>query len=98
MAQLGTSLNRSEVTDEQVTKGSIDFAEMLEYRLAHKGHGSYASRHEILGIVEEELLEAKEAIRVDGQAGYDHYAQELLDIAVAALFGYICLRSGHIKP
>lgn len=98
MALVGTSLNRPEVKEHDISQGVVDIVTKLKARLDKKGRGSYASRHEILGILEEEFLEAKEAIRKDGQEGYDEYTAELLDIAVGGLFGYICLKYGYITP
>lgn len=97
MAPLGTSLNRAEVTDWEIAGGLVDLAQKLQSRLQKKGFGAYASRHEILGIVTEEFQELTEAIRKDDAEGYDHYSKECLDIAVAGIFGYICMKY-HIKP
>jgi NTP pyrophosphatase (non-canonical NTP hydrolase) len=95
---VGTSLNRQAISEDQIETGINDLAITLASRLAKKGPGSYASRHEILGIITEEYLEAVEAIREDGPEGYEHYAEELMDIAVACLFGYVCMHSGNITP
>ena len=98
LAQVGTSLNRQAVTQEDIVLGIIQLETKLTKRLEQKGYGAYASRHEILGILEEEMIEVKEAIREDDQEGHDHYAQELMDVAVGALFGFICLHQGYIQP
>lgn len=87
----------------EVNKQAIDFAMedlrlQLEYRLVQKGRGSYASRHEALGIITEEYQELIEAIRDDSSLGYDHYANEALDLAVAALFTYASIKARCIKP
>lgn len=97
MAKLGTKLNRSKVTKDQIEDGLEDIRLMLLARLDKKGRGAYASRHEILGILEEEMIEVKEAIRDDTAGGFLQYKKELLDVAVGALFGFICLDSNHIK-
>lgn len=95
-AQTQSGISRPQVGEEDISKGLRDIYDKLLSRLQKKGHGSYASRHEILGILEEEMMEVKEAIRDDRQLGYDEYQKELLDVAVGALFGYICMNSGYI--
>jgi NTP pyrophosphatase (non-canonical NTP hydrolase) len=63
---------------------------MLESRLDQKGWGTFSSRHEILGILTEEFHELVEAVKsgdnVDVQS-------ELVDIAVGALFGAVCIEN-----
>lgn len=98
MPQAGTFI-RPEVTLQAIESGVADIAQKLLQRLEQKGRGSYASRHEILGILEEEYDEVLDAIRDDSRIGFDDFEKELLDVAVAGLFGYICLRYGFIsKP
>lgn len=97
MAQLGTSLNRPEVTTAEIEDGIKDVVNKLQMRLEKKGYGSYASRHEILGIITEEYQELTEAVRDDSTKGYYEYSMECLDMAVAGIFGYICMKY-HIKP
>lgn len=97
MARAGEKL-RPVVKHRLVSDGIHAIANKLQYRLSTKGRGAYASRHEILGILEEEFLEAKEAVRDNSAGGFSHYQEELLDIAVGALFGYISMNVGHIKP
>jgi ElaB/YqjD/DUF883 family membrane-anchored ribosome-binding protein len=82
---------RPEVSVEEIEKGIQKLADKLNYRLASKGRGAYASRHEILGILEEEMVEVKEAIRDDTQQGYIEFQKELLDVAVGAIFAYISM-------
>lgn len=88
---------RPQVTEKDIVKTLAAVEAKLRSRLAKKGWGAYASRHEILGIVTEEYLEAVDAIREDGQVGYDHYSDELMDITVAGLFGYTSMKLGHIR-
>lgn len=97
MAPLGTSLNREATSIADINFGLEDIHKKLLSRLDKKGWGAYASRHEILGIITEEFLELTEAIRSDTPEGYDHYMKECMDMAVAGLFGYICMKY-YIKP
>lgn len=56
----------------------------LSFRLKEKGSGTFKSRHEILGIVTEEHFELIDAVK---SGTLEEVKQELLDIAVGALFG-----------
>ncbi len=98
MPQAGGKLNRPEVADVDITNGLLALTDKLTYRLNQKGSATYASKHEILGILEEEMTELKEAIRIDTPTGYKDFSKELLDVAVGALFGYICIAAGHVAP
>jgi NTP pyrophosphatase (non-canonical NTP hydrolase) len=88
---------RPEVSKEHILAGLEDITAKLTKRLVQKGYGSYASRHEILGILLEEMDEVVEAIRSDHEQGYVEFKKELLDVAIGALFGYICM-GNYIKP
>lgn len=98
MAPVGSSLNRQEVSLDDIESGLEDIKNKLFSRLKKKGFGSYASRHEILGIITEEYLEAVEAVRDNSVQGFVDYTNESMDVAVAGLFGYICMRYGYIRP
>lgn len=91
-------MERPQVGGYAISTGLMDISRKLERRLKEKGQGSYASKHEILGMFEEELLELKEAIRDDSSKGFKHFADELLDLAIVGLFGYICVSGGYIVP
>ena len=66
----------------------------LVYRLQQKGMGSYASVHEILGILKQELEEYNDAVHQ--RTSENDKVEELKDIAVAAIFGIASIRSGGI--
>ena len=68
---MGDSFNRPVVSENQVLNGLAHFKVALERRLAQKGYGSYSSRHEILGILVEELDELRDAVRLDGLDGFE---------------------------
>lgn len=98
MAPVGGKLNRPAVSHNQILDGLSHIQSSLERRLKEKGNGSYASRHEILGILIEEMDELIEAVRLDGKKGFIQFKKELMDIVVGAAFGFICLENKHIKP
>ena len=57
----------------------------LARRLHEKGWGALVSTHEVWGVVDEENNELKDAVHDND---VDAVREELLDIAVAALFGH----------
>ena len=88
-----SSFNRPQVGVASINQGIQELRDKLYLRLAEKGHGVFASRHEILGVIEEEMTELKEIVRDNSSDGQQKYKEELLDVAVAALFGYISMES-----
>ena len=62
----------------------------LEMRLEEKGYRTYASSHEISGIVDEEVNEMKEAVHDNDN---EYLRKELIDIAVAAIWGIVSIDS-----
>jgi NTP pyrophosphatase (non-canonical NTP hydrolase) len=65
----------------------------LLQRLAEKGWGIYVSSHEILGILDEEFDELKDAVRDNDKAAI---TKECLDIAVGAVFALVSLNTGKM--
>ena len=79
---------RKQVKKEDVDKAFQDLRNKLDYRLVEKSNLSFGSRHEILGVLQEEMHELVEAVCEHDNR--EEICNELLDIAVGALFGYIC--------
>lgn len=84
---------------QQLTQ--VDFANAFEevdsklhWRMEQKGMGTYASCHEALGILQEEMTEFEDAIH--GKLPSEHKVQELIDIAVGAIWGIASIRSGGV--
>lgn len=96
MAPVGNS--RLEVDEGDIQKGLAHIQAKLRQRLQKKGYGQYISRHEIYGILAEEMDEVLDELRINSPEGYENFSKELLDVAVGALFGYICCEFGYIKP
>lgn len=76
-------MNRPKL-DKEVLEKTIDVVnnKAIE-RLNKKGWGIYLSRHEAAGIIAEEYHELLESLKDDNNI--DHFYEECLDIAVAAL-------------
>jgi len=77
-------MERPQLTTEKIAEAHIAIKELVLARLMQKGRGAFASRHETLGIIQEEMHELVEAVR-DGDLAA--VRDELLDVAVAALIG-----------
>ena len=72
----------SEETFKEAQKVLMD---KFEYRCKTKGKHSFASRHEAFGVITEEYDELADAIRQDDSP--NEFYNEMIDIAVACLFG-----------
>ena len=86
--------SRTQISREQIDKGIAVFRDELFKRLDQKGYGTMASRHEILGVITEEMRELEEAVCISKTG--ENVGDELMDIAVGAVFGYICMREGTV--
>ena len=62
--------------------------------LNRKGPGSFASAHEILGVLMDERSETIAAIQ--SKSGLDVIRHELLDEATTAIFGVACINAGTL--
>jgi hypothetical protein len=83
----------------QITKESLDAAftrlkGRLYARLNEKGHGTFASRHEALGVLQEEWTELNDA---DCVKDPEHWHHEIEDIAVGCLFTMACDIQGTME-
>ena len=63
--------------------------DMLNFRLDEKGAGTFKSRHEMFGIIAEEFYELANSMQ-DGNRNFD---DEVLDLAVACVFGLACIEA-----
>jgi len=61
----------------------------LEKKINSRGFGIYCSVHEIYGIIAEEVHELMEATHKNN---YKEFDDELIDIAVACLWGLISMK------
>jgi NTP pyrophosphatase (non-canonical NTP hydrolase) len=85
---------RTQLNNAQINKGVEKVLEKLFYRLDQKGYGTFASRHEILGVVSEEFKEFVDAVH---SKDYENMKDELIDIAVACIFGLVCLEEETVE-
>jgi NTP pyrophosphatase (non-canonical NTP hydrolase) len=85
--------NRPQADIFAIANAELDFTRELRKRLAEKGHGIFLSSHETLGIVTEEYQEYARTVHENNA---DDQEKELMDIAVAAIFGIVSIRSGKM--
>jgi predicted transcriptional regulator len=64
----------------------------LNERLSEKGRGIFLSSHEALGVITEEILELIDAVH---QHDPESIKEELIDVAVAAIWGLVSVKSGR---
>lgn len=79
---------RIEVQDAEIAAAFAMLGDELKRRLLQKGKKSFIGPHEILGVVEEEVDELREAVRSDDPR---EVTAELLDLGVGAIFGVASL-------
>jgi len=85
-------MNRKEINEHEIDEAIVKLKEKLKCVLKEKGKGTFTSRHEILGIITEEYYELIDAVR--SESNYN-VSNELLDIAVGAIFGMVCIDSNN---
>ncbi len=83
-------MSRTQITDEEIEVALTFIKNALEGRLLQKGKGTFASTHEIYGIVAEEFNELGRELEKNNE---DNFAGELIDIAVGCIFGVACIKS-----
>jgi len=82
--------NRKEVNWKSIDSAIEDVRDMIMQRIGEKGDGTFASRHEIFGIVSEEYHELVDALTENNNS---YYSAELIDVAVACIFGLACVKA-----
>ena len=86
---------RKQVNTEEIEQVVKALRDKLYMRLEQKGYGAHASSHEILGIITEEYHEFLETVHLN--ADDMEKVEELLDIAVAAVFGAVSIVNGYTE-
>ena len=90
---------RVEVLESEIAAAFGTLGEALKSRLIKHGKYSFIGPHEVLGVIEEEMHELREAVRSNKPSDV---IGELLDVGVGALFGVASLlakeRAEKAKP
>jgi NTP pyrophosphatase (non-canonical NTP hydrolase) len=84
---------RTQLETNQINDGVKAVLDKLYYRLNQKGYGTFSSRHEILGVITEEYNEFVDAVH---SKNYDNMKEEIIDLAVACIFGLVCFEEKTI--
>lgn len=84
---------RPEFQDKLIEKVLGVIKRKTEHRLKQKGRGIFISSHETLGILSEEFNEFGAAVQSNDPI---YQANELLDVAVAAVLGLASIESGEM--
>ena len=82
-------MQRQQIHRDEIANGLVKLLAALQEAFRKKGLGEFISSHETLGVVTEEFHELVEAVRSNDTS---KIKAELMDLAVAATFGYICIK------
>jgi hypothetical protein len=82
--------HRYQATSEDIEKVFTTIRNKLTERLAEKGQGIYVSSHELLGILDEEFGELREAVQMNHLGAID---KETLDIAIGAIWAMVSINT-----
>jgi len=85
---------RQQLRNHDFYKASEGVKHKLQYRRGQKGNGTYASIHEALGILQEEMTEFEN--EVHAKTSRKNQVEELKDIAVGAIWAIASIESGGI--
>jgi hypothetical protein len=87
-------LCRPGVDDSEIADAFSSVKSKLAMRISQYGRGIFISRHEVMGIVDEEIYELHDAVR-DGE--FSGIRDELVDVAVAAIWGIVSIDKGKMN-
>lgn len=87
-------MTRKQISDKAIKAATDSVIHQIIERLAEKGRGSFASIHEVWGVVDEEMREFKDAVRENDLPAAE---RELRDIAVGAIFAIACIMGEGIE-
>lgn len=88
--------NRKQINMKCVKHMLDRLAGSIEHKTKQHGAHAFASRHEILGQITEEYEELVEAVRTDKTEFRRHIRDELLDIAIASVWGILSIDANAI--
>ena len=87
---------RPELTVEDINIAVQKLQKEVARRLNEKGKGSFASRHEILGVITEEYHELIEAVESSTSKSLAVVEDELFDLAAGAVISAACIMAGKV--
>lgn len=86
-------LLRPKMTKKEIKESLKQVEQAIFRRMEQKGYGTYASTHEMFGILDEEVNEVRDEIRNNNHSAI---CSELIDVAVTAVFGHACIKSEKV--
>jgi NTP pyrophosphatase (non-canonical NTP hydrolase) len=85
-------MQRPQITNEMIDDAFSILKSRMKETLERKGRGSFISTHEILGVITEENKELIDAVHQN-----KGISDELMDIAVAAIFSAACIYNDTLE-
>ncbi len=86
-------ITREKIKLENIENSFEIIRSILYDKLKEKGDGSFSSTHEIIGLLDEEFNELRDACH---ENNINNFGSELIDVAIIAIFGYACIISETI--
>ena len=85
---------RHQLTELDMAIAVESVEDKLQFRMRQKGMGTYASLHEALGILQEEMTEFEDEVHAKNSR--KNQIEELKDIAVGAIWAIASIESGGV--
>lgn len=91
---MSKTIMRITIPNRCITEARNDVYIALKRKMKKKGKKAFISRHEIFGIIYEELDELKDAMRNNDDVNFE---EELIDIALSSIFCLASFRATRIS-
>ena len=88
-------MERQQIDDKAIERAFMDTEHHMAFTLKKKGRHTFASRHEILGVLEEERHELVSAIHENKLPS--EVRGELLDLAIVCVFAAACIDEDSLE-
>lgn len=79
-------MKRDLVTSTQIDQVFDTLKTHLKIRIEQHGQGAFSSSHELWGVLDEEVIELKEAIQQNNPSAIE---MESYDVAISAIWGIV---------
>jgi len=88
-------IDRAQIGDIAIEAVFADTKDHMDLTLQNKGRHTFASKHEVLGVLEEERHELVRAIHENEPA--NKVRGELLDLAIVCIFAAACIDADTLE-
>lgn len=93
--------SRPQISADEINLTFLQLQKKVAFRLNQKGTGIIISRHEMLGIIEEERKELVDAVQSgsleETEQSILSVEHELVDIAVACIVSLASIKTGKVQ-